>query len=140
MFKGGIKEAAKMLQLLGPSEAKRLLAQIAVQDPKMAQTLADNLISMEDLQHLTVTMLVDLLKDIDRKEFGQALRTVEPQIVNKLLSMVSSSIKLDIEEGLKGPPIKVSDIETAQEKILKVLKEKIDKGQIVIDASGDQFV
>ncbi|MCO4753952.1 MAG: hypothetical protein KC478_05695 [Bacteriovoracaceae bacterium] len=138
--KGGVKEAAKMLQGLGVEGARRLLDDIRKRDPAMAQELEANLISMEDLQYLTSSMLVGLLRDVNLETFGLALRTVDKDIVDKLMNMVSTGIRLDIEDGLKGPPRKVSEVTEAQSKILEILKEKIDKGHIVINPDGDQMV
>lgn len=140
MFRGGIKEAAKLLVGLGLNAQKKILEQIKAKDPIMAEKLTAHLVSMEDLGHLTPSMLVGLLRDVNLEEFGLALRTVDTAIVDKIMSMVSTGIRLDIEDGLKGKPRKVSDVESAQEKILKILKEKIDKGHIVINPDGDKLV
>ena len=137
MFKGGVKEAAKMLMGLGPAAQKKLLEEIRAKDPAMAQKLENNLISMEDLQHLTPAMLVGLLRDVDLEKFGLALRTIDQGITQKLLDMVSTGIRLDIEDGLKGKPRKVSEVEAAQAEILEIVRKKIDMGHIVIDPSGE---
>lgn len=138
--KGGIKEAAKMLQGMGVEGARRLLEDIRKKDPQMAKEIEQNLLSMEDLQYLTPSMLVGLLRDVDLETFGLALRTIEQEIVDKIMGMVSTGIRLDIEDGLKGKPRKVSEVNEAQSKVLEVLKEKIDKGHIVINPDGDQLV
>lgn len=138
--KGGVEEAAKMLQGMGVEGAKRLLEEIRKKDPRMAEAIEQSLITMDDLQYLTPSMLVGLLRDLDLEEFGLALRTVDKEITDKILSQVSTGIKLDIEDGLKGKPRKVSEVTEAQSKVLKVLKEKIDKGQIVINPDGDELV
>ena len=140
MFKGGVKEAAKLRVGLGTQAQKKILEQIKAKDPVMAQKLEANLVSMDDLQYLTPGMLVGLLRDVSLEEFGLALRTVDQEIVDKILNMVSTGIKLDIEDGLKGKPRKVSDVEAAQENIVKILKAKIDKGHIVLNPDGDEFV
>lgn len=140
MFKGGIEEAAKMLQGLGTAQAKKLLEQIRKKDPLMADTLEKNLIKMEDLQFCTPAQLVGLLRDVNLEEFGLALRTVDQEVVSKLLAMVSTGIRLDIEDGLKGKPRKVSEVEVAQSKILEIMKKKIDLGQLILDPDGDQLV
>lgn len=139
-FKGGVEEAAKMLMGLGPAAANKLLEEIRKKDPEMALKLEESLVRMEDLQYLTPSMLVGLLRDIPLETFGLALRTVDQEIVTKLLGMVSTGIKLDIEDGLKGPPRRVSEVVEAQSKVLQVVREKIDKGHIVIDPSGDSLV
>jgi len=140
MFKGGVKEAAKMLAGMSPSEQKNLLEIIAKKDPKMATLLKENIVSMEDLQYLTPSMLVGLLRDVNLEKFGLALRTIDQEITTKLLSMVSTGIRLDIEDGLKGKPRKVSEVEAAQKEILDILRKKIADGHIVINPDGDTLV
>ena len=140
MFKGGVKEAAKMLALLGGDAQKKLLEEIRIKDPQMAQSLEDNLVSLDDLQHLTTAMLIGLLRDVDLEEFGLALRGLEPHISSKILEMVSTGIRLDIEDGFKGKPRSVSEVEIAQAKVLDVLKKKITMGHILIDPNGSELV
>lgn len=140
IFKGGVDEAAKMLQGLGSKQAKKLLDQIRLKDPSMADALEKNLIQMEDLQYCSAAQLVGLLRDVDLEEFGLALRTVNQEVVAKLMAMVSTGIRLDIEDGLKGPLRKVSEVEDAQSKILEVIKKKIDQGHLILDSDSDELV
>ena len=69
-FKGGIDEAAKMLQGLGSAQAKKLLEEIRKKDPTLALALEKNLIKMEDLQYCSAAQLVGLLRDVNLEEFG----------------------------------------------------------------------
>ncbi len=140
MFKGGFDEAVKMLQILGADEATNLIEKIRKQDPLMAQMLEDSLITIEDLQYCSSAQLVGLLRDVNLEEFGLALRTVDSEIVEKLMSMVSTGIKLDIEDGLKGKPRKVSEVTEAQEKITKIMQEKVNAGTLVLSKEGDEYV
>lgn len=139
-FKGGIDEAAKMLQGLGSAQAKKLLEQIRQKDPSMAAELEKNLVKMEDLQYCSPAQLVGLLRDVNLEEFGLALRTVDKNVVDKLMAMVSTGIRLDIEDGLKGPLRKVSEVEAAQSKILEVVRRKVDQGHLILDPEGDELV
>jgi len=139
-FKGGVEEAAKMLQGLGPAQAKIVLEDIRKRDPQMAQKLEDNMITMEDLQFCSPAQLVGLLRDVDLEEFGLALRTIDQDIVAKLMAMVSTGIRLDIEDGLKGPLRKVSEVEEAQAKILEVIRKKVGDGHLVLDPDSDVLV
>ena len=139
-FKGGVEEAAKMLQGLGPAQAKIVLADIRKRDPQMAQKLENNMITMEDLQYCSAAQLVGLLRDVDLEEFGLALRTIDQKIVAKLMAMVSTGIRLDIEDGLKGPLRKVSEVEAAQAKILEVVRKKVGEGHLILDSSSDILV
>ncbi len=139
-FKGGVKEAAKMLAALAPGAQKSLLEEIKKKDPAMAAKLEQNLISMEDLQFLTPSMLVGLLRDIDLEKFGLALRSVDLSITSKLLDMVSTGIRLDIEDGLKGKLRPISEVQEAQQEVLELLRKKVDLGHIVINPDGGELV
>ena len=89
---------------------------------------------MEDLQYLTPAMLVGLLRDVDLETFGLALRAVDQEAVDKLMSMVSTGCALILKTGLKAGSRKVNEKSlTLKTKSLDVLKSKIDKGHIVID-------
>ncbi len=132
-FKGGVKEAAKMLMGLSGSARSKLLEEIRKKDPNMAKQIESSLISMDDLQYLTPGMLVALLREVNLEKFGLALRTVDQNIVEKILGQVSTGIRLDIEDGLKGKPRAVSEVEAAQNEILDILKKKVEQGHIVID-------
>ena len=139
-FKGGVEEAAKMLQGLGPAQSKVVLDDIRKRDPAMAQKLENNMITMEDLQYCSAAQLVGLLRDVDLEEFGLALRTIDQKIVAKLMAMVSTGIRLDIEDGLKGPLRKVSEVEEAQAKILEVIRKKVGEGHLILDSCSDILV
>ena len=139
-FKGGVEEAAKMLQGLGPAQAKIVLEDIRKRDPQMAQKLEDNMITMDDLQFCSPAQLVGLLRDVDLEVFGLALRTMDQEIVAKLMAMVSTGIRLDIEDGLKGPLRKVSEVEEAQAKILEVIRKKVVDGHLILDPDSDVLV
>ena len=84
-FKGGVKEAAKMLMGLSGNARSKLLEEIRKKDPKMAEQIESSLISIEDLQYLTPGMLVALLREVNLEKFGLALRTVDQNIVDKIL-------------------------------------------------------
>jgi flagellar motor switch protein FliG len=139
-FKGGVDEAVKMLQGLGASEAKNLLNEIRKKDPRIAALIEERMIKLEDLAYCSAAQLVGLLRDVNLEEFGLALRIVEASVVEKLMGMVSTGIRMEIEDGLKGKPRRMSEVEAAQAKILAVIKKKIEQGQLVLDKDKDQMV
>jgi flagellar motor switch protein FliG len=140
MFKGGLDEAIAMLKILSVSEAKKLIENIRSKDPMMADMLSDGMVQLEDLRFCSAAQLVGLLRDIDLETFGLALRTVDGEIVNKILDMVSTGIKLDIEDGLKGKPRKVSEVEEAQTKVIDAIQKKVNDGTLVLSKEGDEYV
>lgn len=129
----GKEEALKLLNHLSTSERRKLLDELRSKDQALADYLEANLVKLEDIVFLSPTQLVLFLRNLDLYEFGVALRIVEEEVVSKILQKVSTGIRLDIEDGLKGPLKKMSEVQELQNKIVLKLKEKIDKGEIVLD-------
>ncbi len=140
MFKGGMDEAIAMLKILSASESKKLLETIRQKDPFMASELEKGMVKIEDLKYCSAAQMVGLLRDIDLEVFGLALRSVDAEIVDHIMGIVSTGIKLDIEDGLKGPPTAISKVEEAQDKVLKIMQKKIDSGELVLDSDKDILV
>lgn len=128
----GLKQAIEMLQGLDLAAQQSLIAEIARKDPEMAVKLKKSLVTFDDLQYLTVSMLKRLLQDIDLNVLGLALRGANKETVNHLLGMFSSNMKADVEDILKGKPRPLSEVLEAQKKIMDVVLVLREKGEIVL--------
>jgi flagellar motor switch protein FliG len=128
----GLKQAIEMLQGLDLASQQSLIAEIARKDPEMAIKLKQNLVTFDDLQFLTVSMMKRLLQDIDLNILGLALRGANKETVNHLLSMFSTNMNNDVEDILKGKPRPLSEVMEAQKKIMDVVHRLRDKGEIIL--------
>lgn len=128
----GLKQAIEMLQGLDLAAQQSLIAEIARKDPEMAIKLKQNLVTFDDLQYLTVSMMKRLLQDIELDVLGLALRGANKETVDHLLNMFSTNMKRDIEDILKGRPRPLSDVMEAQKKIMDVVHKLREKGEIVL--------
>jgi flagellar motor switch protein FliG len=128
----GLKQAIEMLQGLDLASQQSLIAEIARRDPEMAIKLKQNLITFDDLQYLTVTMMKRLLRDIDLNVLGLALRGANKETVSHLLEMFSTNMKRDIEDILKGKPRPLTEVMEAQKKIMDVVHKLRDQGEIIL--------
>jgi flagellar motor switch protein FliG len=137
----GLKQAVEMLQGLDLSAQQTLIAEIARRDPEMAIKLKQNLVTFDDLQYLTVSMMKRLLQDIDTDVLGLALRAANKETVDHLLNMFSTNMKRDIEDILKGKPRSMNDVMDAQRKIMDVVHKLREKGEIILSKDkSERFV
>ena len=128
----GLKQAVEMLQGLDLAAQQSVIAQIARTDPEMAIKLKQNLVTFDDLQFLTITMMKRLLVDIDLDVLGLALRGANKDLSEHLLNMFSKNMRRDVEDILKGKPRPLSEVLEAQEKIMKVVHALREKGEIIL--------
>jgi flagellar motor switch protein FliG len=128
----GIKQAIEMLQGLDLAAQQSVLADIARQDPEMAIKLKSNLVTFDDLQYLTVSMMKRLLQDVTVDDLGLALRGSSKEVSDHILGMFSTGMKRDIDDVLKGRPRPLSEVMDAQRKIMDVVLKLKEKGEIVL--------
>lgn len=128
----GFKSAIEMLQGLDLGAQQSLLAEIARKDPEMAVKLKQNLVTFDDLQFITVSMMKRLLQDIDLDVLGLALRGASRELSDHLLAMFSTNMRRDVEDILKGKPRPLSEVMEAQKKIMDVVLKLRERGEIVL--------
>lgn len=137
-FQGGVKEAAKMLAGLSRSAREKVLEIISKKDPVIAQTLHKSMYTFEDLQYLTPVMLIELLREIKIADMGLALRISSSQLKDFILKNSPRGMRQEMEEILTGPPQLASKVEDAQERVMAVVRAKIDKGQLIINKESSE--
>ena len=137
-FQGGVKEAAKMLAGLSKSAREKVLELISKKDPLMAQTLHKSMYTFDDLQYLTPMMLIELMRSIKMNDMGLALRIASPALKDLVLMNSPRGMRKEIEELLLGPPQLTSKVEDAQERIMIIVREKIAKGQLIINKDSSE--
>ena len=137
-FQGGVKEAAKMLAGLSKSAREKVLELISKKDPKMAETLHKSMYTFDDLQYLTPMMLIELLRSVKMADMGLALRISTPALKDHIMKNTPRGMRQEIEEILIGPPQLASKVEEAQERIMIIVREKIDKGQLIINKDSSE--
>lgn len=139
-FKGGVKEAAKMLSALSTSERNRILTDIAKKDPNRAELLKREMVTLEDLKFITVKMLVELLREIDIQDLALALRLGSDELKSHITSNVTSTMKEEIESVLNKGPRPVSEVEECVEKVMQTVRLKVEKGELVLSHDGEELV
>ena len=140
-FQGGVKEAAKMLAGLSKSAREKVLELISKKDPAMARHLHQSMYSFEDLRYLTPLMIIELMREIKIADMGLSLRIAPMELKDHILKNTPKVMRQEIEEILLGPPQLASKVEEAQERVMTVVRKKIDKGELIIDrSSGDTYV
>lgn len=138
---GGVREAAEILAGLDSAARNRIIETIAEQNPELAEALKKNMVIFEDLQYITVNMLAELLREIDLKDLGMALRIGSPELREHILKNISSRMAQEITEILKGPPQPVPKVQDIVEKIMKVVRRKVEKGELILSKKGmDEYV
>lgn len=139
-FDGGLEAAAKMLAGLDPSSRARILQEITAKDPNMAMALKNAMVTFEDLALVTVKQLQELLREVKITDLALGLRAASKELKQHFYNTLPKSLCLEMDEVLLGPPRPLEQVLEAQEKVLSVVRSKIDRGELVLSRHDEPMV
>jgi len=91
----------------------------------------------EDILTLDDRSLQRVLKDVDMKELALALKAGSGEIKNKILSNISERAAAMIKEEMEYMgPVKLRDVEKAQQRVVDVVRKLDETGEIVMTSPG----
>ena len=136
---GGVKMAAGILNMAGQTVEKNILTNLSQRDPELATEIKNLMFVFEDVLLLDDRSIQRLLKDVDMKELSLALKAASEELKNKLLSNVSERASAMIREEMEFMgPVKLRDVEKAQQKIVDVVRRLDEEGEIVMASPGSE--
>ncbi len=136
----GFDEALALLQSLSSGEQKKILEGIKVHQPDLATRLENSLITLEDLRFLTPHQLAEFIRDIDLAELGYALRSASEELKAHLFQLMTTNLQKEVEETLIGAPVALSKVDECRNRIMDIVRYKVDKGLLVLDSSSGKLV
>jgi flagellar motor switch protein FliG len=129
--KTGIESVIEMFRVMEPSEAERLLANLAKQDPTLVEKIRANLFVFSDLSFQADATLQLLLREVPLDVWVVALRKADDELVTRVLANLPRTARENLEEERSTQrPILVSEIEKARKKILDLAAELEKQGKL----------
>ncbi len=136
---GGVKTAAEIINMMGSQVESSVLESIREFDPDLAQKIMDKMFTFEDLTKLDGKSVQMVLKEVSSDVLVIALKGVSNELKDLILNNMSSRAAEALREDLESRgPVRLSEIETQQKEILKVVRRLADEGQIVIGGGDDE--
>ena len=139
---GGVKTAAEIINLMGSSVETSALDYIREADNELAQKIMDNMFTFDDLNKLDDKGFQSLLKEVQSESLVIALKGAAPELREKVFKNMSSRAAETLREDLDSRgPVRVSEVESEQKEMLKIVRRLVDEGQIVLASGGaDDFL
>lgn len=139
---GGVDSIVNILNTVDRSTEKHIMETLEVEDPELADEIRRKMFVFEDILSLDNRAIQTVLREVDNNELAVALKNanedVQKAIFDNLSSRLASMIKEDME--FMGP-VRLKDVEEAQQKIVNIVRKLEDSGEIVISrGGGDEIV
>jgi len=134
---GGTKTIAEILNLVDVSAEKSILQTLEGENPDLAAEIKNLMFVFEDLILLDDRAIQRVLKEIETKELAIALKAASEEVKNKIFSNVSERVATMIKEEMEFMgPMRLSDVEASQQRIVETIRRLEDEGQIVVSGRG----
>jgi flagellar motor switch protein FliG len=139
---GGVRAVAEMFNRLDSDTSKKVLADIEAQDPSLVETIRHMMFVFDDLLLLDDNAIKAILARVDRKVPMVALKGTTERLKNHFLQTMSERGAQMMREDIEAlGPIKVKDVEVAQQEIIAVLRLLESEGVVSLrGAVGEQYV
>jgi flagellar motor switch protein FliG len=136
---GGVNAVADMLNLADRATEKGILELLENEDPELVEQIRRLMFVFEDIMLVNDKGIQAVLKEIDNDELALALKTASPELRDKIFKNMSERAAQLIKEDMEYMgPVRVSDVEAAQQRIVDVVRRLEDAGEIIIAGRGGE--
>ncbi len=137
----GLESAASILNELPGNTANELIERIAENHPDQASQLQRAMFSFEHLVEADTRGLQQLLREVQSDTLLVALKTASQTLKEKLLSCMSSRAAAMLQEELElMPPVRLVDVENAQQQIISTAMRLLNEGKLSIKGRGEELL
>lgn len=135
---GGIQPIADMLNVMDKQSEQNIMARVEEKDPQLAEEIRKLMFVFEDIIYIDDRGMQTLLKEVPNDKLVMALKTAPDDIKDKIFKNISKRAADLLREDLESMgPVKLSDVEKAQQEIINVAKRLESEGKIMIARGGE---
>ena len=138
--KAWVKAAASLLNNLGGGD-KDVLEKIEATDAEIAGAIREEMFTFDDIEKLDKKSMQKILASVDSRQLAVALKAATPPVEQAILGNLSKRASdMVVEERDNLGPTPLSEVVEAQNEILKLIRDMMDKGEIKAGGAAEQMV
>ncbi len=138
---GGIRTAAEIINLMKSQQEELVINALRDYDNELAQKIIDEMFLFENLVDVDDRSIQRLLKEVDNETLIIAMKGATETLREKLLANMSQRAASILREDLENrPPVRLSQVETEQKKILIIARRLAETGEMILTSGDDEYV
>ncbi|WP_026263072.1 flagellar motor switch protein FliG [Chitiniphilus shinanonensis] len=136
---GGVQMAAEILNFMGGVVEASAISSVREYDPELAQRIQDKMFTFDNLMDVDDRGIQLLLREIQSDSLVIALKGTSQALKDKIFKNMSQRAAEMLRDDLEAKgPVKLSEVESEQKEILKIVRRLADEGQIVLSGKGEE--
>jgi flagellar motor switch protein FliG len=139
---GGVDAVVNILNTVDRGTEKRIMESLEIEEPELAEEIRKKMFVFEDILLLDDRAIQRVLRDVDNSDLGVALKGANDEVQAAIFKNLSSRLAAMIREDMEFMgPVRMKDVEEAQQKIVGIIRKLEDSAEIVISrGGGDELV
>ena len=138
---GGVDSIVDILNTVDRGTEKHIMESLEIEDPELADEIRKKMFVFEDILSLDDRSVQRVLREVDNNELAIALKGSNEEVQNLIFNNLSKRLATMIKEDMDFMgPVRVTDVEEAQQKIVAVIRKLEDSAEIVISRGGGDEV
>lgn len=139
---GGVQSVVDILNKVDRTTEKTIMESMEVQDPELAEEIKKRMFVFEDIIQLDDRAIQQILREVDSKDLALALKGSSEEVATKIKRNMSKRAADMLKEDMEYMgPVRLRDVEDAQQRTVNVIRKLEEAGEIVIArGGGDEIV
>jgi flagellar motor switch protein FliG len=135
---GGVESIVEILNLVDRSTEKAIIESLEEEDPELAEEIKKRMFIFEDIVMLDDRAIQKVMREVDTSELAKALKSVDSEVQDKIFRNMSKRAATLLKEDMEYMgPIRMKDVEEAQQKIVSIIRKLEEQGEIVVARTGE---
>ena len=139
---GGVDAVVDILNSVDRGTEKHIMETLEIEEPELADEIRKKMFVFEDILLLDDRSIQRVLRDVDNNDLAVALKSANEQVQTAIFNNLSKRLAAMIREDMEFMgPVRMKDVEEAQQKIVNIIRKLEDSAEIVISrGGGDEIV
>ena len=139
---GGIQSVVDILLSVDRGTEKHIMESLEIEDSELAEEIKKRMFVFEDIVSLDNRSIQRFLREVDNNDLALALKGSSEDVAQVIFSNMSKRLQEMIKEDMEFMgPVRLHDVEEAQQKIVNIIRRLEDAGEIVIArGGGDEII
>ena len=139
---GGVDAIVDILNTVDRGTEKHIMESLEIEQPELADEIRKKMFVFEDILLLDDRAIQRVLRDVDNNDLGIALKGANEEVQNVIFKNLSKRLSAMIKEDMEFMgPVRMKDVEEAQQKSVGIIRKLEDSAEIVISrGGGDEII
>ncbi len=138
---GGIPCVVEILNKVDRGTEKLILEQLEVDDPNLAEEIRKRMFIFEDVINLDDPSIQRIIREVETRDLAMAMKGSSEEVKERILKNLSKRAGEMLKEDLEFMgPLRLREVEEAQQKIVAVIRKLDEVGEIIISRGGEDAI